>query len=133
MAEPERRSLPRCPVETTLMLLSDKWKVLILRDLQRYGTMRFSALKRSIGSISQKVLTANLRSMEADGLDTSTTSALLPFSASMTAWNTLPSGSAARMTIISSIGCLSPFTQKERAASTALPLLYLLLLFCNRL
>ena len=68
MAEPERRSLPRCPVETTLMLLSDKWKVLILRDLQRYGTMRFSALKRSIGSISQKVLTANLRSMEADGL-----------------------------------------------------------------
>ena len=68
MAEPERRSLPRCPVETTLMLLSDKWKVLILRDLQRYGTMRFSALKKSIGNISQKVLTANLRSMEADGL-----------------------------------------------------------------
>ena len=64
----EKAKLPPCPVETTLMLLSDKWKVLILRDLQRFGTMRFSALKRSIGSVSQKVLTANLRSMEADGL-----------------------------------------------------------------
>lgn len=64
----EPTKLPLCPVETTLMLLSDKWKVLILRDLQRFGTLRFSALKRSIGSVSQKVLTANLRSMEADGL-----------------------------------------------------------------
>ncbi len=63
------KQLPACPVETTLMLLSDKWKVLILRDLQN-GTKRFGELKKSIGKISQKVLTANLRSMEDDGLIT---------------------------------------------------------------
>lgn len=61
------KDLPACPVETTLILLSDKWKVLILRDLID-GTKRFGELKKSIGSISQKVLTANLRSMEEDGL-----------------------------------------------------------------
>ncbi|HAH52795.1 MAG TPA: transcriptional regulator [Bifidobacterium sp.] len=61
------RKLPACPVETTLLMISDKWKVLILRDLLN-GTMRFSELRRSIGSISQKVLTANLRQMERDGL-----------------------------------------------------------------
>ena len=59
--------LPACPVETTLMLISDRWKVLILRDLMD-GTMRFGELKKSIGSISQKVLTSNLRSMEESGL-----------------------------------------------------------------
>ena len=61
------KELPACPVETTLMLLSDKWKVLILRDLIE-GTKRFGELKKSIGSVSQKVLTSNLRSMEEDGL-----------------------------------------------------------------
>lgn len=63
----ERRVLPVCPVETTLMLIGDKWKVLILRDLMP-GTKRFGELKRSIGQISQKVLTAQLRDMEANGL-----------------------------------------------------------------
>ncbi len=61
------KELPACPVETTIMLLSDKWKVLILRDLID-GTKRFGELKKSIGNISQKVLTSNLRSMEEDGL-----------------------------------------------------------------
>lgn len=56
-----------CPVEATLSLISDKWKVLILRDLLT-GTKRFGELKKSIGSISQKVLTSNLRAMENDGL-----------------------------------------------------------------
>ena len=60
-------SLPACPVETTLMLIGDKWKVLILRDLMP-GTRRFGELKKSIGSVSQKVLTAQLRDMEAKGL-----------------------------------------------------------------
>lgn len=55
--------LPACPVETTLMIIGDKWKVLILRDLMD-GTMRFGELKKSIGSVSQKVLTAQLRDME---------------------------------------------------------------------
>ena len=59
--------LPACPVETTLTMISDKWKVLILRDLMT-GTKRFGELKKSIGSVSQKVLTAQLRQMEASGL-----------------------------------------------------------------
>lgn len=61
------KELPDCPVETTLMLISDRWKVLIIRDLLN-GTKRFGELKKSIGKISQKVLTANLRSMEKSGL-----------------------------------------------------------------
>lgn len=61
------RELPACPVETTLLMISDKWKVLILRDLLD-GTKRFSELRRSVGNVSQKVLTANLRQMERDGL-----------------------------------------------------------------
>ena len=58
--------LPACPVETTLTLISDKWKVLILRDLMP-GTKRFGELKKSIGHVSQKVLTSQLRQMEQSG------------------------------------------------------------------
>lgn len=61
------KELPTCPVETTLTLISDKWKVLILRDLL-LGTKRFGELKKSLGSVSQKVLTAQLRQMEESGL-----------------------------------------------------------------
>ena len=59
--------LPACPVETTLTLIGDKWKVLILRDLMP-GTKRFGELKKSVGNVSQKVLTAQLRAMEENGL-----------------------------------------------------------------
>ena len=62
-----KKELPACPVETTLMLIGDKWKVLILRDLLP-GTKRFGELKKSIGNVSQKVLTAQLRDMESNGL-----------------------------------------------------------------
>ena len=61
------KMLPECPVETTLMLISDRWKVLIIRDLLD-GTKRFGEIKKSVGNVSQKVLTANLRSMEESGL-----------------------------------------------------------------
>ena len=61
------KDLPVCPVETTLMLIGDKWKVLILRELMN-GTRRFGELKRAIGTVSQKVLTAQLRDMEEKGL-----------------------------------------------------------------
>lgn len=61
------KQLPECPVETTLLLISNRWTVLILRDLLG-GTKRFGELKKSIGSISQKVLTSNLRNMEENGL-----------------------------------------------------------------
>lgn len=62
-----KKDLPACPVETALLLIGGKWKVLVLRDLIN-GTKRFGELKNSIGSISQKVLTQQLRSMEEDGL-----------------------------------------------------------------
>ena len=65
------KELPACPVETTLTLISDKWKVLILRDLMP-GTRRFGELKKSLGTVSQKVLTAQLREMEGSGLLTRT-------------------------------------------------------------
>ncbi|MDO5116081.1 MAG: helix-turn-helix domain-containing protein [Synergistaceae bacterium] len=59
--------LPPCPVETTLTLIGDKWKVLILRELMP-GTRRFGELKKSLGGITQKVLTQQLRTMEKSGL-----------------------------------------------------------------
>ncbi|MBE6722159.1 MAG: helix-turn-helix transcriptional regulator [Ruminococcaceae bacterium] len=62
-----RKELPACPVETTLTLISDRWKVLILNHLMA-GTKRFGELKKEIGKVTQKVLTANLRDMEASGL-----------------------------------------------------------------
>lgn len=71
------KELPSCPVETTLTLISDKWKVLILRDLL-LGTKRFGELKKSIGHVSQKVLTAQLREMEENGLLTRTVYAEVP-------------------------------------------------------
>ncbi len=71
------KELPACPVETTLTLIGDKWKVLILRDLLP-GTKRFGELKKSIGSVSQKVLTAQLRDMEESGLLTRTVYAEVP-------------------------------------------------------
>ncbi len=63
----KQSSTPSCPVELALQLVSNRWKVLIIRDLLD-GTKRFSELKRSVGNITQKVLTANLRDMEQSGL-----------------------------------------------------------------
>lgn len=59
--------LPKCPVETTLYMIGEKWKILIIRDLLN-GSKRFGELKKSCSPISQKVLTSNLRAMEEDGL-----------------------------------------------------------------
>ena len=61
------KKLPECPVEITLQLIGDKWKVLIIRDLLE-GTKRFNELRRSVEGITQKVLTSHLRAMEAAGL-----------------------------------------------------------------
>lgn len=62
-----QQPLPKCPVEVTLTMIGDKWKVLILRDLMD-GTKRFGELRKSIEHITQKVLTAQLRDMEEKGL-----------------------------------------------------------------
>lgn len=61
------KDLPKCPVETTLMMLSSRWKVLIIKELLT-GTKRFGELKTAVGKITQKVLTTNLRDMEDKGL-----------------------------------------------------------------
>ena len=75
--EIKKPDLPTCPVETTLFFLSTKWSALILRDLMD-GPRRFNELRRSIGRISQKVLTSNLRQMEKHGLLTRTVYAEVP-------------------------------------------------------
>lgn len=61
------KNLPHCPVEVTLSLIGNRWKCLILRDLLS-GTKRFGELKKSVEGITQKVLTSNLREMEANDL-----------------------------------------------------------------
>lgn len=61
------KDLPKCPVETTLMMLNSRWKVIIVKELLT-GTKRFGELKKSVGKITQKVLTSNLREMEDLGL-----------------------------------------------------------------
>lgn len=63
------KDLPKCPVETTLMMLNTRWKVLIIKELLT-GTKRFGELKKAVGKITQKVLTSNLRDMEELGLVT---------------------------------------------------------------
>jgi len=62
----DKNNLPECPVAILLKLISNKWKILIIRDLLN-GTLRFGELRKSIGC-SQKVLTDNLRELESDGL-----------------------------------------------------------------
>ncbi len=57
-----------CPIEVTVNLVGDKWKVLILRNLLLQGTQRFTELGKGITGISQKMLTQQLRQLEADGL-----------------------------------------------------------------
>ena len=66
-----RRSIPpqlaNCPVRNVLDRMSDRWSVLVLRELAPVETMRFSVLKRTIGDISQRVLAQTLRRLEEDG------------------------------------------------------------------
>ena len=62
-----KKDLPACPVEITMGLIGEKWKVLIIRDLLT-GTKRFGELRKSVTGITQKVLTNNFRQMEASGL-----------------------------------------------------------------
>lgn len=62
-----REELPECPVATTVQLIGNKWKLLIIRDLFM-KPQRFSAFAKTIPGISKKVLTDNLRSLEEDGL-----------------------------------------------------------------
>jgi DNA-binding HxlR family transcriptional regulator len=59
--------LPECPVATTVQLIGNKWKLLIIRNLLG-KTQRFTDFVKTIPGISKKVLTDNLRALESDGL-----------------------------------------------------------------
>ena len=63
-----REELPECPVATTVQLIGNKWKLLIIRNLVFNGKQRFTDFTKTIPAISKKVLTDNLRALEEDGL-----------------------------------------------------------------
>ena len=88
-----KKELPACPVEITMGLIGDKWKVLIIRDLLT-GTKRFGELKKSLNGITQKVLTNNLRQMEASVLVNRKVYAEVPprveYSLTETGWSLKP-------------------------------------------
>ena len=73
-----KKELPSCPVQITLSLIDNKWKMLILGEILFEGTQRFNELRKALPTISQKVLTQNLRSMEVDGLVVGTVFAEVP-------------------------------------------------------
>lgn len=72
-----RDELPDCPVATTVQLIGNKWKLLIIRNLL-IRPWRFNELHKNLDGISQKVLTDSLRQMEADGIITRTVYAEVP-------------------------------------------------------
>lgn len=63
-----KEELPECPVATTVQLIGNKWKLLIIRNLIYNEKQRFGDFIKTIPAISKKVLTDNLRALEEDGL-----------------------------------------------------------------
>ncbi len=57
-----------CPVEFAVNMIGGKWKILIVYHLLRNETVRFNELQRSLGSVTHRTLTRQLRELEADGL-----------------------------------------------------------------
>lgn len=72
-----KEELPQCPVATTVQLIGNKWKLLIIRNLHM-RPWRFNELQKNLEEISQKVLTDSLRALESDGLVTRTVYAEVP-------------------------------------------------------
>lgn len=66
-ARSENYERKTCPAETTLKVISGRWKLLILRELFS-GVKRFGELQRALDGITQKMLTQQLREMEEDGI-----------------------------------------------------------------
>jgi len=64
----EDKSKSGCPVRSVLNGIGDKWSILVIDILGNIGTMRFNEISKSLGDISQKMLTVTLRSLEADGI-----------------------------------------------------------------
>ena len=63
----KREELPECDVATTVQIIGNKWKLLIMRNLLM-RSWRFNELRKSLGGVSQKVLTDSLRQLESDGI-----------------------------------------------------------------
>ncbi|MBF1631711.1 MAG: helix-turn-helix transcriptional regulator [Prevotella sp.] len=59
---------PNCPIRNVLSRVGDKWSMLVLFTLESNDNQRFKELQRNIPDISQKMLTATLKMLEADGL-----------------------------------------------------------------
>lgn len=57
-----------CPVRNVLNRIGDKWSILVILLLGDLDVLRFNELHRSIGTISQKMLTVTLKTLEVDGL-----------------------------------------------------------------
>ena len=72
-----KEELPPCPVATTVQLIGNKWRLLILRNLME-RPYRFNELLKSLPGLSQKVLTDNLRFMEYSGIVTRTVYSEVP-------------------------------------------------------
>jgi DNA-binding HxlR family transcriptional regulator len=71
-------NFPGCPVESTLSFLDGKWKGVILYHLLQDGTLRFSELRRRIPSVTQRMLTKQLRELEEAGVLSRTVFAVVP-------------------------------------------------------
>ena len=72
------QAFPGCPVEAALSFIDGKWKGVILHHLLADGTLRFNALRRRIPSVTQRMLTRQLRELEEDGLINRTVHAAVP-------------------------------------------------------
>lgn len=59
---------PQCPIRNVLSRIGDKWSMLVLFTLEKYGVLRFNELKLYIPDISKKMLSTALKVLEADGL-----------------------------------------------------------------
>ncbi|MCF3642885.1 helix-turn-helix transcriptional regulator [Rhizobium sp. TRM95111] len=68
---------PGCPVESTLSFLDGKWKGVILYHLME-GTLRFNALRRKLPSVTQRMLTKQLRELEEAGIISRTIHPVVP-------------------------------------------------------
>jgi DNA-binding HxlR family transcriptional regulator len=64
--EPGSDHAKLCPVRDVLDCIGDRWSLLVLLGLSQ-GPLRFTALKRAIGNISQRMLAQTLRALERDG------------------------------------------------------------------
>jgi DNA-binding HxlR family transcriptional regulator len=78
LATPPPYDADTCPSRRAIGMIADKWKLLILMQLARTDVLRFKELQRTLGTVSQKVLTSALRELEADALVERTAYATIP-------------------------------------------------------